>query len=69
MAGAFNFLRDFVKSKGKMSPDQVQGYANRPRPRAASALQKMGFKMPGMKHGGAVRGDGMSRVKTKGKIC
>lgn len=70
MAGnLFNFLGNFVKSKGKMSRDEVQGYANRPRPRASSALKKMGFKVPGMRDGGSVRGDGVARVKTKGKIC
>lgn len=70
MAGnLFGFLRDFAKSGGKMSPEEVQGYAQKPRKRAVSALQRMGMMGPAMKHGGSVRGDGMSRVKTKGKIC
>lgn len=65
--GLFSFIRDYAK--GNASRGDIQNYAGKPRERAMSMFQKMGMAPRGMSNGGSVRGDGVSRVKTKGKIC
>jgi len=76
MAGnPFSYLSGLAKSKGMPSGN---GGARKWAGKMIGKFEKAGMNIPPaimqkfqprMKSGGAVRGDGLSRVKTKGRIC